>query len=299
MMAAEKYAFVVLHYGGVEVTYECVDLLKSRFCAENVFIVVVDNASPDFSGASLKEKYADDPSVAVLLNPENLGFARGNNVGYRYAKETLGCQWICVMNNDVFIEQPDFWDRVQEEFRESQFGVLGPHVMLPGEKENHPSFELKSIEFYRQEYERINKLYRYYSSALFPIRNRINRMLDVLLQGKKKENSVPPKPVDESIFQKKHENVVLHGCCIVCSPLYVETFDDAFCPDTFMFREEELLFLRCKKHGLKTVYQPSVRVLHLEDVSTNASHKKMREKEIFICGNQVKSLKILISAMEK
>ncbi len=52
-------------------------------------IVIVDNASPDKSGALLKEHYKNDDHVEVLLNQENLGFARGNNVGFRYAEKNM------------------------------------------------------------------------------------------------------------------------------------------------------------------------------------------------------------------
>ena len=64
-----------------------------------------------------------------------------------------------------------------------------------------------------------------------------------------------------------------------------------------MFKEEELLYLRCRQAGLKTLYSPKLDVLHLEDVSTDTVYKENREKEIFVCKNQAESLRVLIRAM--
>lgn len=50
---------------------------------------------------------------------DNLGFARGNNKGYRYAKNTLGCNYIIMLNNDTIIIQHDFLSIIRKEFEEN------------------------------------------------------------------------------------------------------------------------------------------------------------------------------------
>jgi GT2 family glycosyltransferase len=42
------------------------------------------------------------PEVAVIRNEQNLGFARGNNIGARFAVER-GCELILVLNNDTVV----------------------------------------------------------------------------------------------------------------------------------------------------------------------------------------------------
>ncbi|RHQ40088.1 glycosyltransferase family 2 protein [Roseburia sp. AF25-25LB] len=94
------------------------------------------------------------------------------------------------------------------------------------------------------------------------------------------------------------DELVLHGCCLIFSPIYLTKYKDAFVPDTFMFREEELLYLRCKEAGIPMVYCPEVRILHLEDISTDYIYKTERKKEIFNLENQIKSLGILLEHLE-
>ena len=115
--------------------------------------------------------------------------------------------------------------------------------------------------------------------------------------------------IDKKHHNAKHEDctegsleyqdeLVLHGCCLIFSPIYLTKYKDAFVPDTFMFREEELLYLRCKEAGIPMVYCPEVRILHLEDISTDYIYKTERKKEIFNLENQIKSLGILLEHLE-
>ena len=96
-----KIVFVILHYLAIDETYKSVDSIEKKIDTDMYKIVIVDNASPDKSGALLKEHYKNDDHVEVLLNQENLGFARGNNVGFRCAEKTWNPSYIVLMNNDV------------------------------------------------------------------------------------------------------------------------------------------------------------------------------------------------------
>ena len=76
--------FVILHYMALEETVVCVESILHNVEGEKR-IVVVDNASPNGSVKQLRERYEDEPLVDVIETGKNLGFARGNNFGYRYA----------------------------------------------------------------------------------------------------------------------------------------------------------------------------------------------------------------------
>ena len=124
-----KIVFVILHYLAIDETYKSVDSIEKKIDTDMYKIVIVDNASPDKSGALLKEHYKNDDHVEVLLNQENLGFARGNNVGFRYAEKTWNPSYIVLMNNDVYLLDDDFLEKVEKEYKRSQFAVLGPMVL--------------------------------------------------------------------------------------------------------------------------------------------------------------------------
>ena len=63
-----KIVFVILHYLAIDETYKSVDSIEKKIDTDMYKIVIVDNASPDKSGALLKEHYKYDDHVEVLLN---------------------------------------------------------------------------------------------------------------------------------------------------------------------------------------------------------------------------------------
>jgi len=63
--------------------------------------------------------------ITVILNEENLGFAKGNNVGIRYAIER-GFDYVFLLNNDTVISQQSFLSEMinfMEENKEVGIGV--------------------------------------------------------------------------------------------------------------------------------------------------------------------------------
>ena len=90
-----------------------------------------------------------------------------------------------------------------------------------------------------------------------------------------------------------------YGCCIVFSPNYCGKYKEGFDPRTFLYKEEELLYLRCKKKNMKIVYNPKLTIRHLEDVSTNSMKYTRRKKIMFWLKNQIDSLEILVGELKQ
>ena len=82
----ESVYFVILHYQTVSETTQCVSSIINNIEYDNKHIIIVDNSSPNKSGTYLKEYYKYDKNIEVIINKENLGFAKGNNIGYAYAR---------------------------------------------------------------------------------------------------------------------------------------------------------------------------------------------------------------------
>ena len=93
-------------------------------------MVVVDNFSSAELAQETRAAFEGMAGVHLLFRPENDGFARGNNAGYRYARETLAASFIAVFNNDVEVLQPDFPERVYRSHRETGFSILGPDIRV-------------------------------------------------------------------------------------------------------------------------------------------------------------------------
>ena len=84
-----KFAFLLLHYKNADVTMECINSIMKVEKDEKYDIVVVDNASKNGSIEQLKLEYQDEKNIHFIQNEENLGYARGNNIGFAYAKNVL------------------------------------------------------------------------------------------------------------------------------------------------------------------------------------------------------------------
>ena len=180
--------------------------------------------------------------------------------------------------------------------------MVGPPITLLNGYTNYMYLKIHTREYFEHELQMSKQMYRYYTSRLYPVRNIINRTLDKLLPALKFQKQPVKETLDDKIqmviaSKQRHKNIVLHGCCLILTPLYIGKFDTAFDDRTFMFREEELLYLRCRKHEIETVYEPSIDILHLEDMSTNATFKKDCKREAFKNKCQIDSLQILLEEL--
>ena len=72
----EKYSFgfVVLHYGGMDVTKQSISCVEKLY-GTDIPIAIVDHHSPDQSGEKLRQFYHEKEQITILVNEENLGFA--------------------------------------------------------------------------------------------------------------------------------------------------------------------------------------------------------------------------------
>lgn len=95
-----------------------------------------------------------------------------------------------------------------------------------------------------------------------------------------------------------YKNIILHGCCLIFSPIYIEKFN-GLDERTFLYHEEELLFYRLQKNRMISVYNPKIEIFHAEDSATNAITVTDRKKRIFVYKNKIKSGKTLYYELKK
>lgn len=262
--------FVILHYLVDDITKQCVDGLLKLFPEGQIQIAVVDNASPNGSGSRLEACYKEQPNVHVLLNTENAGFAKGNNLGYDYLLKNYNPDFMVVMNNDVMIYQQNFLDEIRNIYEKTQFAVLGPDIYCPySQTHQNPSRMLPlTLEQVRSLIADLEHRQAHFGYWYF--KNRIKRFL-----RPEKRAHAHQQGLD---WTQPLEEPVLHGACYIFSRLYMQQRPYCFYPETFLYCEEEILHLECTQAKLKTCYAPSLQVHHLEDMSTNAVQKGAFQK---------------------
>lgn len=280
------FTFVILHYKTKNDTVDCIEsilnLNKYNKCIIN--IVVVDNASRNGSLEFLKEKYKLVNNIYFIENNENLGFAKGNNIGYKFAKEDLNSDFIVSLNNDIIIESKNIIQLMEQLYFEEKFYIMGPDIvsMVDNGHQNpvcktSSNIIVISIEIVK------------YKILLFINRTGIYDLLQSLFSSGKKSNSIKLKE------EKKVYGCQLHGSFIVFSPNYVKREKYAFFPKTFLYCEEAILFQHCNRKSYKIMYDPGLVVLHKEDSSTSFINSTSKEKREFVFSNIIKSHKVFIN----
>lgn len=279
-----KIGFVILNYNTPEETKNCVKSIEERLDTQDFHIVIVDNYSSDNSGAQLQKEFAKNQAITVLPNNENMGFAKGNNVGFAFAKHDLNCDFIVMLNSDTYLLQDDFATIIFEEYNKSKFAILGPRVISPKHLySDNPGrntvMSMRELDNY------VWKVRIHLYLNHLQIEKPANDLLALLKKWKGKQGLSTETAGDESWKKIRHENVLLHGCCLVFSPAYIERFD-GLDSRTFLYLEEDILFTKMMKEQLLTVYNPKLKIFHTEDVSTDLIWKrpilKRRNNYVFI-----------------
>lgn len=114
---------IILNWNGLHDTIACLDS-AIKLSYPNFRLVVVDNGSTDGSTDSISKNY---PNVIVIKNRENLGYAKGNNVGIRYALQN-NADYVWLLNNDTLTERNALRNMVGEAERDPRIGILGSKI---------------------------------------------------------------------------------------------------------------------------------------------------------------------------
>lgn len=124
----EPVFIVILNYNGEEDTIACIDsLAESKY--NPISICIIDNGSEKEKLTVLQsylhkiqKSFENEQLLSVenidinkrnlifISNNENLGFAKGNNIGVRIAQK-IGFEYVLLLNNDTLVE-PNFLENL-------------------------------------------------------------------------------------------------------------------------------------------------------------------------------------------
>lgn len=118
-------AIIILNYNNADETINCVKRL-TKF-VKNAQIIVVDNRSTDNSKGKLEKEFKTT-KIILTFGSVNGGFAYGNNLGIQMAIQK-GFEYICVLNNDVIINNDFLSPLLRKLSNDSTIGVIGPCII--------------------------------------------------------------------------------------------------------------------------------------------------------------------------
>jgi GT2 family glycosyltransferase len=125
---------LVVGWNGRDWLPVCLRALQAQQFAGRWAVLVVDNGSTDSSPDLVRTEF---PSVALITNPTNLGFAGGNNVGIRALLDGTvpGIDFVpdivVLLNQDTEVA-PDWLINLAAPFdRDPQVGIVGCKLVFP------------------------------------------------------------------------------------------------------------------------------------------------------------------------
>lgn len=275
-----RIAYIILHYMAGKDTVECVEsiLTATRNSIHETLVIIVDNGSTNNSLDDIKNLYSSNENIKILHSEKNLGFAKGNNIGFSYAKKKYRANFIIQLNNDTIIDQSNFNEIVIEKYYSTNYAVLGPDIITADGFHQNPLQEHKwtkrTLRIARLK-KRIRIIFFYFHL------NSIVKMLQ-----KQKVQIYRKEKIEHDV-----KNTMLHGACLIFSPKYIDRFE-GLDPRTFLYMEEDILKLYMDHYGMLMVYSGELVVYHKEDVSTNQANMDERVRLIWSDKNIIASSKI-------
>ena len=209
-------------------TVECLQsLIQAGATREQ--LIVVDNGSQEGSVRYIRQ-YFKEP-LTILVNPENLGYASGLNLGICKFLENENSQWALLINNDTLVAE-DFLVNLETIVKQGEYQLLGPAI------------------YYKDNPDKIWAL----GDRLIP-----GTMLSYhLLKEKTLTQTIEnPLPVD-----------ILNGCAML---IHRSVFENVGLFDTFffMYAEEVDFCWRARKKGYKMACVSTAKMWHKVSASAN------------------------------
>ena len=244
---------VIINYRQEELTIQFVKDELSKIQLPHKTIIVNNSATIGSNHLLCKElnaKLVEDINavtdtqidVYVISSVDNLGFAKGNNLGAEFCRKWFTPEYILFTNNDIRLINNDIAEKLIQKMEEHpEVGVIGPKVIgLDG--------KLQSPYPYMNYWNR--HIWMYWSTLFY--------------SAEKKKN------VFQFDYQEKalegYHYYVMGSFFIVCASDFFHC--GMFDPNTFLYAEEPILSERMNAVSKKVYYYPQVEVLHEHGATT-------------------------------
>lgn len=227
-------AVIIANWNGKHLLEKCLESLEKQEYID-FFIVLIDNCSTDGSVEYVKKMH---PSVLIIEQDKNTGFAIANNIGIEYAKSIDSVKYIVTLNNDTIVDKGYLKELVEKANEISNFGSLQPKVINFFE-----SYVIDSVG--------------------------INIFYDCSAINKGQ------KEIDNGQFESKAE---IFGSSASAALFSMEALNntrlvngDYFDSDYFAYYEDVDLAWRLRLNGYKSYYIPKAKVLHVHSATGKSS----------------------------
>lgn len=194
-----------------------------------------------------------DNHIFVIPSNQNLGFAKGNNIGADFLIQNFKCKYLLFTNNDIKIPSANtVADLITKLENDTSIGMIGPKIIgLNGKCQSPEPFRKIEDRF----------VWMYLSTPFITNRQKVRKFkLDY----------------SENALEGYHYKI-MGSFFIMPSKSFIEI--EGMYPNTFLYSEESILSEKLKRIGQKVYYFPNVYVIHAHS-KTISKHLKKYKKNI-------------------
>jgi len=243
----------ILNWNGKNFITECITSVYSANLSVSFEIILIDNNSTD---GSAEEAVLSFPDIRLVKNPDNCGFAKGNNSGIKVSNG----KYIVLLNPDTLVYPGAFDEMLTFMDKHEMVGICGPRLCHP---------ETKKVETSARSFPTLMPLFwnLTYLDRIFP-ESRFWASYQ-----RTWNTSDEPHGVDW-----------VTGACLIIRRDTVDKIgllDEAI----FMYCEDIDWCFRCKKVGLEVFYLPGVLMGHFRGQSSR-QRQKNTESDLSVWGAQ-------------
>lgn len=245
MITPELVSVVVVNWNTRELLKKCLVSLEQSTAPFALQTIVVDNASVDGSADMVEESF---PSVILVRNSSNMGYAHANNQGIALAEG----DYVLTLNPDTELPHDAIAQCVETLEKNSGFGCLAPRLIGLDRK---PQRSVRGFPSVLGVFGALTGLDKIMPKG--PLGSYTLPSFDYGAQG------YAPQPMGTFLLFRRSVFKTLGDPKM--------PFDEAF---PIFFNEVDLLF-RLHQAGIHCLYTPQVEVLHVHGASTRQRPKAM------------------------
>ncbi|MBK7380891.1 MAG: glycosyltransferase family 2 protein [Ignavibacteriales bacterium] len=198
----------------------------------NVRIYIIDNSSTDSTLIEISDFIHETKiNIKVYINKENLGFAKGNNIGIKQSVSD-GCTYSFILNPDMELDKECLINLINRTKADNNLDIVGP-VVLYGDKKK-PTIQVYGI------------------GANFKTQKK-----NILFSNQSLDSSIPEELVVDYV---NGGSMLIKNNILKKAGLFEERY--------FMYNDELDLALRINNLGYKFLVIKSAIVYHHHDWST-------------------------------
>ena len=230
-MSNVDLSIIIINYNTFHLTSNCIQSVYKWTLDVFYEIILVDNNSNECNPDLFKDKF---PIIKLIKNNENVGFAKGNNIGIKHSIGNI----ILLLNSDTELIDNSIYKAYQILVTTNYVHVITGKLLFPDGQLQHQCGRFPSISRQLVELFRIQKL--------MPKDYREQFMLGGFFDHNR---PVYPDWIWGTFFMFKRE--------------ILKTFSFQSLPETFFMYAEDLEWcFYIKKSGFNILYTPEVSVIH-------------------------------------